>query len=852
METIIQSAADTRQEPALKTESAAVRIGYILLALSFALFAVCEYLDRSESSDFGLFVFHYFIVIIYLAVLLYYQAFGIRTCWQKQHLDSTVIMSNLALVSAFALNRELPVFEDSVPWLSAYLVLASLTLLSYRYAGRLPAYAQRIQAGLLGAALVLYLYLALYVVPIYLFGAVGMIVLGVGGHIFVPLGLIACCIFVMIHHKHHLLWRWVAAGAAPVLLFAAGFAVEWSARAQKIETVVNQSVLNPDLELPAWVKLAETLKNDWITLRLLKSDLVYTTHQGFDQGFMPGRTSLDERRQHDPLVFVSTLVRKISLDREDRLKALQAVSDSRNRSAERLWRGDNLATSYIVSDVDIYPSLRIAYTEKYLNIRNSHVPGWWGSTQEAIYTFQLPEGSVITSLSLWIGGKEQKGILTSRGKAAQAYREVVGVEMRDPSVVHWQEGNTVTVRVFPCTPEEERKFKIGITSPLVETGGQLHYRTMTFQGPATFNARETYRVRFPEAAETAENALPGYFRKGANGEFMAEGAYDPDFGLSFPAVPIRENHFTFDGYTYTLSAHQPGQKTINWKNIYLDINIAWTESELYKLQSVLSGHTVYAFSDGMPIKLDKDNWSEVTGKMRSRNFSLFPFHAMTDPEHALVVTKGKPLSPHLADFDDSAFALAVMGFFEKGKRVHVFNLDGGVSTYISSLREFRAVEFTRGDAEVLKMLLEKNVFPAVEESAGKIVVHDAGLAISKTKAEPHTAQSSNAPDHAARLFAYNDIMRKLGTRKLSSDFVNQDLIDEAHAAYVVSPVSSLIVLEKQEDYERFGIDDKGNSLHNASKDASGAVPEPHEWALIMLFVLFVLYTVYRSRRVAHG
>jgi XrtN system VIT domain protein len=113
----------------------------------------------------------------------------------------------------------------------------------------------------------------------------------------------------------------------------------------------------------------------------------------------------------------------------------------------------------------------------------------------------------------------------------------------------------------------------------------------------------------------------------------------------------------------------------------------------------------------------------------------------------------------------------------------------------------------------------------------------------KVKAEESI--NDNAPDHLARLFAYNSIMRQVGTNFFKDDFVNEKLVDEAATAYVVSPVSSLIVLETKEDYERFGIKDKDNSLHNASKNASGAVPEPHDWALIIVFLMFITFYVVR-------
>ena len=90
-------------------------------------------------------------------------------------------------------------------------------------------------------------------------------------------------------------------------------------------------------------------------------------------------------------------------------------------------------------------------------------------------------------------------------------------------------------------------------------------------------------------------------------------------------------------------------------------------------------------------------------------------------------------------------------------------------------------------------------------------------------------------------------MRQVGPQFFDEDFINDDLVKEASGAYVVSPVSSLIVLEKQQDYDRFGIEDSNNSLHNAMRLSSGAVPEPHEWALIALFAAVILFCALRQR-----
>jgi hypothetical protein len=60
-------------------------------------------------------------------------------------------------------------------------------------------------------------------------------------------------------------------------------------------------------------------------------------------------------------------------------------------------------------------------------------------------------------------------------------------------------------------------------------------------------------------------------------------------------------------------------------------------------------------------------------------------------------------------------------------------------------------------------------------------------------------------------------------------------------SFIVTPVSSLIVLETDKDYDDMGIDENKNSLLNATKKGKGAVPEPHEWVMIILGIGALLF-----------
>jgi XrtN system VIT domain protein len=583
--------------PAKKPSVFLTSIGYMMLAVSFSLYVAYEYVDAKDNA-FMMFCLHYFIGIGYTIVLITQRSWGIRKSWRKENLDKTVIAVNLYLISAYALNRELQVFANSVDWFCVYILVSSFALLSFKYYDKLPVWINQLQYFLLGGAAALYFYLAVYVANFYPMGGIGMLALGIGIHVLVPLTLLITTFFIFIHNKKENDERaWYIAGIAMPVCLTILFMLTWNSRISKIEKFVNQSVMYEQSELPLWVTVAQHIKNDWISERILKSDLVYTTvNKDFNQwSFMPKTVSWDEVKKHDPLVFISSLVSKCSLTDEDRVKILKAISNGRHKANERLWSGDNLTTSYIISDIDIYTDLHLAYTEKYLNVKNNSAKGSWrGNTQEAIYTFYLPEGSVVTSLSLWIDGKESKGILTSKQKATKAYNTVVGVEQRDPSVVHWQEGNTVTVRVFPCTTEEERKFKIGITSPLQKNDDFITYKNIVFDGPGAEQAQETKRIRF--IGSTTDISLPDFVRD-KKGDYVSEQKYDPDFNLTLKSVSIAPNQFTFDGATYSISDYKPVYQSFDCNKIYLDINNSWDKIELDELKTLLNQYSVYVFLD---------------------------------------------------------------------------------------------------------------------------------------------------------------------------------------------------------------------------------------------------------------
>jgi XrtN system VIT domain protein len=284
--------------------------------------------QTGEGLFFGLFSTHYILCLVYGVVLL---ATGfMRFRWRISYgsIRYSLLWLVLFLISAYALNREIPVFQESTGWLSGYVIFASAACIAYGFYERLPVAGRLVVFFALGAAFVLFVYLALYLMPFYAVGLMAFFVLGISLHAFVPLLFVVYLTVLFFREaKTKAYRRALAAGIGLPLLFAAYFSVQWYAVIQKQESAQLALFNRPDVRLPTWVVIGQNLGKDWVAERLLKAELVYDTpirNGRFD--LIPSRTSFNEVRQHDPLVVIADFFFPAPLlEAEDRLKILEAV-----------------------------------------------------------------------------------------------------------------------------------------------------------------------------------------------------------------------------------------------------------------------------------------------------------------------------------------------------------------------------------------------------------------------------------------------------------------------------------------------------------------------------------------------
>lgn len=819
-------------------------VGLIFLFISLLVFCTPLHFILGDSAS-GLFTVNYVLAIIYFLVLI----ISGRLKRGQKGLAPLFVFLLLCLVSCYALNRSIGIFQPAVPWWCVVLVIGSINYLTIPFYFNLPRWAQYLVCTIAGISLTGFLYLSICLIPVYVIGAIGVIALGLGLHTFVPLLFVIYTIVLFYKVARDNRRNLFAAfgGIAIAILVVIQFNLRWKAEITRVENDLDRTEDSHVNHLPHWVAVAQDCRPTAFNEHFLKTELVYETAGTWDWELFDIRShrQFNEQSKHDPLIMIATFFYGASrLDLQDRIKVLESIFDSRHAAQERIWRDDALTTTNVKTNVELWPRLHISYTELELTVANNTLNPTWFDKGEALYTFHLPEGAAVTSLSLWINGHEVKGVFASRHKADTAYRSIVGYEQRDPSVVHWQEGNNVIVRIFPVLPHEPRRFRIGITAPLEKKDDRLLYHNTWFDGPDATRALSSVHIE-PVQALTSTDPLPE----------LKNGNFRPDWSISIQDPGIEPETFRFNGHDYTTGTATPVYGPADIRTVYLDLNKSWSKDEFTALLGTLKGKKIYAWQPaGGLVEITPNSGDLIFRQCQYLQFSLFPLPVIRHKEHSLLISKSPPSSPSLSDLNNSDFSTELHSWLNTPGKLRLFNIGEELSPYLKTLKECGAFSWETGNYQALRRHITENRFLLDPDQPDVYRIDPAGLLI-RSSSSDSLAPTTRAPDHLLRLFAYRRIQQTLKGH-LPGDYTDEDepaadsLVQTAQEAGIVSPVSSLVVLENPDDYKRFDITQSLTSLKDASLHAKGAVPEPGQWALLAA-VLIILLVIRLRKTMAH-
>lgn len=820
-------------------------IGLVSIITSFLIYLL-NFNDQDTTALFSqTFFLNYLISVGYL-VLLFFNRIQHEKPRPSISYGCWINVVILFTISAFSLNKEMVVFSPFPTWLNIYTLLSIPLFLVFPYLNKLPAIIKAVIFFLSGLSLTLSIYMFLYLLPLFPITIIGLLVFGISIHTFVPaIWLLVLINFLLFKTDKSKLKWFIVPGFLLPLFFLIFYLNKWNGLQNEIKDIVAEQNIKFDHKLPNHLYLAQKLPSDILTEEILVAPFKSQRFWG-DESPMSNNNGV---KYHNPLSTIATaLYGDVGLDEETSEAILNIRKDQRHLTTRKLWTGTNLSTSSISTNILLFPEYRLAYHEKTMVIHNNPLKNnrqvWFTSeTQEALYTFHLPEGSIVTSLSLWINGKEEKSRLSTVQKADSAYKKIVGVERRDPAVVHWQEGNKVTVNVFPCTPKEDRTFKVGFTTPLKYVDKTLTLENIWFEGPDSRGAREVTQIIVNSSCRFRE--ISNSFALQANGNYLYKGDYNPYWEIKLNAPSLSNNKFVFGGNSYKVTEAKSESINTTIKNVYLDLTKEWTKEEFESMVSKFNDRNIYTWLPELTL-ISKAN-SDIVWKEGNKNQFSFPFlFDIEDPEHSVVITKTSHRSPILAELKNSSVAERYTEYFQKDSiPLHVINIGKELSPFWRSMRELRLIYYDQLDYNLAISKINKGTLNKCHEDSNTVVINDSKLCIIKEASID--SNLSKAPDHLLRVFAYNDILRKIGTKYFEKEKYENALFREAEESFVVSPVTSMIVLESETDYQRMGIDKNNNSVGNASALGGGAVPEPHEWVLIALVGFIILRHFYKRK-----
>lgn len=103
---------------------------------------------------------------------------------------------------------------------------------------------------------------------------------------------------------------------------------------------------------------------------------------------------------------------------------------------------------------------------------------------EGQYRFAVPADASLSRLGLWVDDRLMEGEMLERKRARAIYTSIVDRPIpRDPALLEWENGGTMSLKVFPILPHKTRRVLLAYHQTLSAEGGLLRYVLPLSLGP---------------------------------------------------------------------------------------------------------------------------------------------------------------------------------------------------------------------------------------------------------------------------------------------------------------------------------------------------------------------------------
>ena len=481
--------------------------------------------------------------------------------------------------------------------------------------------------------------------------------------------------------------------------------------------------------------------------------------------------------------------------------------------------------------------------------------------REARIEFALPPGGVVSRATLWVNGEEREAAYGGRGAVRAAYEQVAVIQRRDPLLVTTKGAGRVLAQAFPVPRDGGTiKFKIGITAPL----GLDNASSGRFVLPAIVDRNFSFAdnvnhavwiesktpLSAPGLGLKAQQVSPGLYRITASlsdtqlaRERPAIFAERPPTAGSLAARIGQGDEIVQTIVTETSKAPDALMIVIDG-SARLATLAAPIANALDKIPAGTPAGILIA-SEPAP-RLEIASWSEDTKRRAMDLLKSTTFTGGQDNTRALAdaLLKLEPYNtaaliwihgPQPVAFRETASVLE-QAASRLVRRPHVWLLatEPGPNQVLPDLPWAWTARAIPSGGKIEADLAE--VFSRELFGGPKHVIH-------RVKAAPYLAsdkpaEQSLGSEHIARLWAADQILAMMSE-------ANQNRAAAVALAtdyHLVTPVSGAVVLETQQQFE-------ANNLTAANKATVPTVPEPEEWALMIIAALALLWMMRQQKQV---
>lgn len=458
--------------------------------------------------------------------------------------------------------------------------------------------------------------------------------------------------------------------------------------------------------------------------------------------------------------------------------------------------------------------------------------------QEARAQVALPPGAVVSRLTLWVNGEEREAAFAARGQVTEAYRSVVQ-KRRDPVLVTTAGADRISVQMFPVPPGGEMKVRIGMTVPLElehlrQASLQLPYfHERNFDVAEDFEHSVRVESKSPLSSGRVESrrAPTGYLLQLQLGDAQLTAvestvvvprdridtawSHDKPAGAGFikqtlqlvPAFPPSRLAVVVDSSASMASSAEAIAEALSRLPTEMELFVIVADDEISprSLREPVTPVDAAALIRGYDFVGGKDNTAALAQGLDA---------VLAQEDSALVWIHGpQPVALQTTT--------AIEQRLDRRGQIRWYDVQVGAGPN-------RVLESLDGMAAIQTLSLAKlqTLFARWRSGGNEVLAHRERV----LGAQPPGRPEEQTSDHLARLWANDAVQRLLYTERAP----RESIVELAHSYQLVTPVTGAVVLETQQQYDAAG-------LTPVPEGTVPSIPEPEEWALILIAALVLLY-----------